>query len=347
MALSTEGLINEFLTFKASKISDTEKLIAKCEKRLAREPNERLKLCLLALKTFHADDDNQIFSHCCAIAVPIFKHLEETKGHWEFLDLHILTMIIGYLPTYQKTSKVVEEALKVLDDEAYATDFEYRAMRMALYSNLTLRLLRAKSHEVNVDMTAVTEAFTESYDYLMVQCKQYNSPYQYVYEIRKAVFENKQDKIQECLEMLLELGERKMYRTSKAEIAEFLATMSDSLQKPLSYILFGHQLSKRMKQNKMSLEDLAFLTDIEPNALQSYMRGDAGVSLERARKLANKLGITVDYFFGDDTKVLEDVDSFLLLIKAYTLSLSEEAKDTLAKLIKANIDILFPNANTY
>ncbi|MCL2841149.1 MAG: helix-turn-helix transcriptional regulator, partial [Defluviitaleaceae bacterium] len=289
MALSTEDLISEFLAFRASKISETERLIAKCERQLEKEPSDRLNLCILTLKTTHADDTNQSFNDCCAVAAPIFKHLKETKGDWDFLDLHIISLVIGYLHTFKKTIDIVKEALELLNDKAYADDYEYKKMRFTLHLNLTLRFLRARYMEANVDIPAVTKAFAKSYNYAIERCKRNNGAHQYVQEIRKAVFENEQDKIQECLEKLLERGERKMYRIAKAEIAEFLSAMSNDLRKPLSYILFGHQHKKRRLYNNMSLEDLSFLTDVEPTNLNAMERGDEGVSLERARRLANAL----------------------------------------------------------
>ncbi|MCL2840595.1 MAG: helix-turn-helix transcriptional regulator, partial [Defluviitaleaceae bacterium] len=289
MALSTEDLISEFLAFRARTISETERLIAKCERQLEKEPSDRLNLCILALKIIHADNTNQSFKDCCAVAAPIFKHLKETKGDWDFLDLHIISIVIGYLPTFEKTIDIVKEALELLNDKAYADDYEYKKLCFTLHLNLTLRLLRARYLEANVDIPAVTKAFAESYNYTIERCKRNKLPHQYRQEIRKAVFENKQDKIQACLEKLLKLGERKMYRMAKAEIAEFLAAMSKDLRKPLSYILFGHQHKKRRLQNNMSLEDLSFLTDVEPTNLNAMERGDEGVSLERARRLANAL----------------------------------------------------------
>ncbi|MCL2841824.1 MAG: helix-turn-helix domain-containing protein, partial [Defluviitaleaceae bacterium] len=79
---------------------------------------------------------------------------------------------------------------------------------------------------------------------------------------------------------------------------------------------------------------------VEPTNLNAMERGDEGVSLERARRLANALGVTLDYFFGDDTKILEEVDPFLQTIKACTSSLSKEAKNTIVKLIKVYVDSL-------
>ncbi|MCL2841610.1 MAG: helix-turn-helix domain-containing protein, partial [Defluviitaleaceae bacterium] len=86
---------------------------------------------------------------------------------------------------------------------------------------------------------------------------------------------------------------------------------------------------------------------VEPTNLNAMERGDEGVSLERARRLANALGVTLDYFFGDDTKVLEEVDPFLLVMKSYTSSLSQETKNAITQVVKIFIDNLQSSANTH
>jgi len=59
------------------------------------------------------------------------------------------------------------------------------------------------------------------------------------------------------------------------------------------------RLSALRKEKKISQQELAEKAGIHPNVLGRYERGEATPSVEMAAKLANALGISLDYLSGN------------------------------------------------
>ncbi len=59
------------------------------------------------------------------------------------------------------------------------------------------------------------------------------------------------------------------------------------------------RLSALRKDKKISQQELAEKAGIHPNVLGRYERGEATPSVEMASKLANALGVSLDYLVGN------------------------------------------------
>ncbi len=59
------------------------------------------------------------------------------------------------------------------------------------------------------------------------------------------------------------------------------------------------RLTALRKEKKMSQQELADMAGIHPNVLGRYERGEASPSIEMASKLANALGVSLDYLVGN------------------------------------------------
>jgi transcriptional regulator with XRE-family HTH domain len=62
---------------------------------------------------------------------------------------------------------------------------------------------------------------------------------------------------------------------------------------------FGEKITKLKKLKKMSQVELAEKTGISRDAISKYERGDVSPSLEYAKRIAEALGVSLDYLVSD------------------------------------------------
>ncbi|MCL2840612.1 MAG: helix-turn-helix domain-containing protein [Defluviitaleaceae bacterium] len=337
-----ESLINEYLALKKLENQNMDKLINNIEKCLAKKADDDLTMILYDLKTTKADNDDKSFEECCATAAPIFKYLESLV-EWKYLDFAVLASMIAFLPTFGSTMEFAEEAFALLNDEEYESQYEFRIVRAIMHHNLTHRLLRVKYHESNLSVEILNKAFKRSFDHIMAIAIRNKLPMQYVLQIRQGIFENKQELIKVGLEALAECGNRKLYRITKSDMAEYLAYMDETLDRPLEGILTGHQIRKRRIETDMLATDLADLMNIEPSALNAIERGEDSVSFNRLKNFAKILGVKLDYFTGDDDAIKENADPFLLAVNACTAKATEADKELMLNVLHSIMNTKYPD----
>lgn len=68
---------------------------------------------------------------------------------------------------------------------------------------------------------------------------------------------------------------------------------------------FGEKISKLKKAKKMSQIELANITNISRDAISKYERGDVSPSVEYAKRIAEALGVSLDYLVSDNEQ--EDI----------------------------------------
>jgi len=339
-------LVNEYFSAKSGDTKKADNFISSIETYLKKETDIELTLILHALKAQKADIDNKKFSECCTLALPIFEHLENTENDWGRIELHVLSVAITYHSDYNKTTELAREALDVLEDEEHIGNPEYRTMRTNIHSNLTLRMLRARYRDIDLnnptEVAKLEAAFKYSYNYVMDICVRKNIlAWQYILTARKGVFENKRELLEEGLSKLLKAGEKQKYKTTKDEVVEYLTHMKD-LSKDLANFLTGYQVRKRRKELNMAPTDLAFALDTDQNVITSIERGDGGVSRKRLRSLAKILKVEIGYFEGDDSKKTEDIDPFMASIEACMHSATNEDKENALKVLQLMMNMKYP-----
>jgi transcriptional regulator with XRE-family HTH domain len=72
------------------------------------------------------------------------------------------------------------------------------------------------------------------------------------------------------------------------------------------YMTFGEHVVLHRKQLKMSQDDLAKKVGTSAPIIGRYERNEIKPSIETAKKIADQLGVTVDYLIGGSTNMVMD-----------------------------------------
>ena len=98
----------------------------------------------------------------------------------------------------------------------------------------------------------------------------------------------------------------------------------------------GQKITKIRKEKKLSQVDVAYAVGVSRDAISKYERDDIVPSVENANKIAQVLGISLDYLVSkDDT--LEVVDTDMLNRMKEIQRLNTEDKNTIVTIIDAFI----------
>ncbi|MCL2840457.1 MAG: helix-turn-helix domain-containing protein [Defluviitaleaceae bacterium] len=337
-----EILIDEFLEYASLEEQKSDELIKRIEKYLVKSIDSELILALNVLNTLNADNNQQTFEECCAIAAPIFKQLEDTNP-WARVELHSISSVIGYIPSVKTTLEFFNEAKDLLTDEDESDNKQFRKNYLSLQYNLTYRLLRAKFIESDVDILKVDELFESCFEYVFSRAKKNNSPLQYVLQIRYGVYECDAEAAKDAMIELKKLGDRKIYKTTRDEIAEYLSYMRTPLAAPLSYISIGYQLRKERLEKDISTLHIAGGLGTDQSTVAAIERGDDGISIDRLQVLASLVGVDVGFFFGNKNAKIKDADPFLLSVIAATKHMTDEDKQHILDFIALHSKYKYPN----
>jgi len=305
-------------------------LIAKFEKHLAQEPDAELTLMLQSLKVCRAEHEGNDFLACCEVASPIFEHLTSCLN-WAYLELFVLNLIITAHPDFNKTLSLFQEALDLLNDEEYVNDAKYKKLNFSMHFNMTMRIIRAKYQESGVDISMLDGLFKRCHNHVKEVCVRKNLPHQHILKVRRGVYENDMEMVNDGLSDLYDVGDKKLYRTIKDEVAEYLSYMDDELGRKMTLYLLGHQLRKRRIQLKLNTMEFADLLDTDQTTINAIERGEDGVSLERLRRICKILQVSSDYFLGIE-RIYEREDLFLASMKARVYKATDEEKEKILKL---------------
>ena len=339
--ITKKSLISEYHEIKASESKVLEKLLKKIKNYLEDRDDDELMFISQHLEVEVAENECLGFNKCCELATPIFDKLLSSDDNWTFNELHILSTLFGYRKEYAKVYELFQEATDILADEEYADNPDYKATYNAMHYNLTLRTIRARYTEPDVNQAELEAAFERSYNQVMKICKAKDSPLQYVLHVRRGIFENDITKVEKGLFKLLDEGGKKLHKTTKDEIVEFLGYMSGEMSKPLADFLQGQRIRARRIELGMSPVDLAAALDTDQNTINAIERGGMSVSIERLRKLIKILDTTADYIIGVDDK-LRDSDMFTVKLKACMENSTEEDKEIVISVVDAFMSTKYP-----
>lgn len=98
----------------------------------------------------------------------------------------------------------------------------------------------------------------------------------------------------------------------------------------------GQKITKIRKEKKLSQVDVASFVGVSRDAISKYERDDIVPSVENAKKIAQILGVSLDYLVSEDDS-LEVVDIDMLNRMREIQRLSEDDKDTVIRIIDAFI----------
>ena len=290
-----EILLKDFLAFKFASSRDIDKLITRFERLIAtqRIPDDELILPMLATKTIKADNERQPVEECSRIAAPIFENLENAT-EWRYIPLCSLAMVIGHHASYNTAMERMQEALDVILDD-HSEDPKYMRLCTVFHINILVRMIRTKYLEPNIDMAALEKAFKRSYDYAMEVCVRNDAPLQYVLQARLGIFEGNVELVKTNLATLKELGEKKMYKTTKDELGDYIRFMGSKLDTPLQNFFSGYNARNERIRQKRRVSEVAAKLDMDDNVLNAIERGDGGMSIVTLKDLATTLNVSSDY----------------------------------------------------
>lgn len=86
---------------------------------------------------------------------------------------------------------------------------------------------------------------------------------------------------------------------------------------------FGKKIIETRKEKNMSQEDLAKALDATPTTIGRYERDEVKPSIEMAARIANALGVSLDYLVGNSQNVIKDKS----MLKRFNEILSINEKD--------------------
>ncbi|MCL2840552.1 MAG: helix-turn-helix domain-containing protein [Defluviitaleaceae bacterium] len=302
-----EDLIKRYMTLTGD-VAEISELITSYEEHLSESQDTELSLILSVLKAIKADNDNQGFETCCQEAAPIFEHFESTEKMSDS-DLHSLVGVIGYHPCYRKTLEIAAKAMKILDSEPYSNDNMYKNYRTALNLNLTLRLLRAKYLEPNIDEEELKATFDRCYTQAKEVFANTGMPKRQIIEVRKGVFENNPAHIREALSTLRKIEKKSVFRAVRDEIVEYLKFQTDRLGSGLTNFLSGYQIRLRREALGLTLELVASALGIEATILENIETGREATSWDNLRELCKVLHVNSDYIFFADDNAKKEISS--------------------------------------
>jgi len=298
-------------------------------------------MMLYAFQTLQADNSKQEFEKCCAIAAPGFQRLKHITA-FSYIDYRSLMMMIKYHPSMGETLGIYQKACDLLAYDKNVTEPEGKEIVYMLQYHLTLRLLRAKFIESDVDMPILDEMFKQFYAYTLKEAESNDSPMQYVLQIRQGIYEDKQDMIWDGMKRLHKAEEKKLTKVTRLEIGGYLAYMSKPLQTPLSHILIGHNIRKSRKASMMSVAELADALGTDSSSVAALERGFDAATLIKLRAIANICGVTVGDLVGENREKMSALDPYVLSIHALTNHITFEEKEFILDFIKSFVSQRYP-----
>ena len=340
-----ESLLNDFLSIKSSEPQKSKKLIERLKKYIKNKPDDDLTLILQSSLAHKADNDQRSFNDCCTVAAPIFGQLEKTPN-WGYLELFVLSSVIGQNSDFDKTFEFFQKAIDILSDKALANDKKHKSIYYMLHFNMTYRMLRARyfeiDHKDNAKVAKLEKAFMQSYSAVIEMCVSRGLPHQYVLEVRRGVFENNNESVNDGLAKLEKLDEKHWYKTTDDEILEFLPYMSEELSTGQSNRLIGQRARERRNEIKLFASDIARLMDMDENVLTSIERGATGMSIVRLRTLARVLHTKMGILLGDEKPRHEKPDEFLLAMDTCMAGTTDEDKAHIVEISYSIMDNKYP-----
>lgn len=98
----------------------------------------------------------------------------------------------------------------------------------------------------------------------------------------------------------------------------------------------GQKITQIRKEKKLSQVDVATAVGVSRDAISKYERDDIIPSVENAKKIAQTLGVSLDYLVSEDNNV-EVVDTEMLNRMREIQRLANDDKKTVTKIIDAFI----------
>ena len=298
---------------------------------------------LRILDTWREENSTNDFDACCRIAEPIFDRLLSGDVTWEYFDIRILAAVIDYAGTCVEVCNLAEKILVKLEDHSH--EERYPFIKLAVYMNSSLRLLRGKYFESEnlIPSEELEKLFSDCIEKALSAWEEMGLEVQKaLMQVRKGLFYRKSDLVNHGLYRLKELGEHELYRMTEADAEEYEYEFFKSIQ--ISKFQFsrivGANIRKKRKELGFTIAQVSEITDIGPSHLSIIEIGQKPATSYDLFKLGELFGVSTDWFFQgiENKRVLtDDRTEHLMALKELSDSFSKEQVEHLLRLAQGMV----------
>jgi len=297
-----------------------------------------LQLILCTYRVFMADNVENDHKKSLDAAAPAFEILQDRNLGW--FELRVLGGIIDHYSSYTKCYELMQEALDVLEDK-FSDYRNYDYNRFRFYFCLTLRLIRARYHDVG-DPADIKTKFDHCVKEAIALCQKHGwLTLRTVALTRQAIFYADSDKILECMAALKDTKDKEWIRTTNDEIVENFKNLKTNITPALKRYIIGVQIQKRRKELGLTTRQLADALDAGVGLINEYERGAKEPGVERLILLADILKVDFSYFYGspnaEETNATTDIATHKMV--HLMSNMSETEKEFVINIAKGYIKL--------
>ena len=256
---------------------------------------------------YESERNNNDFASLQKIIAPLLERLGNAES-LSFFDTRLLVQTVGYAQTYKQVQKLAKKALQSL--EQY--NGEKTHLKLVVHLNIAVRLLQMHYYDIE-DMDSYDDTLSEMFDEhvgkVSAICTQGDFPlYKAVMLIRKGLFEQDYDVIDENLTILRNSGNKAVWKMMQDEVNKYNAYAGNAISVEQFNRLVGHNLKKLRKLRGISVEDFAKMVGVTPPYIRLIERGMRGMLTHKMYKMANILNVKWEMFF-QDTSAVPSIES--------------------------------------
>jgi len=295
-------LLNELFALNNSDVGQIELVKIGLRNHLEVHGNDQqIKNALQIVEIWTSESQDNDFDTSCDLADPILQSLLKDESKWDINDIKTLAIVLDYAGTYVKVHELAEKLLNRLED--FRREERYDNIRLAIYTNVTLRLLRGKyfeSHDL-VPPKQLEEWFDEYIDKGLDLCVIINAQLEKaVFHIRKGLFHQDDDLISRGFYRLKELGEEEVFRILKDAANQFSFFEGIKMSKLQSDKIIGGNIRRIRTEAGMTMRELAGMTDLTIpyiSSVENGIRVPKGFGGFEINKVAVALNVPLEAIF--------------------------------------------------
>jgi len=271
------------------------------------------------------------------ISAPIFDRLSATE-EWDFYDIRLLTAVVGYNESYEKTYEFAEKALKKL--EKHSNEERYAIIKLSIHMNVVNRLLRAKYYDVDnlTPTNELEEWFSQYATATMAICDDGGfSIHKGALMVRSGLFHQDDKSVEKGLKLLEKIGADEVYRMMENDISEYNFLIGLKMSKRQFNRIIGSNIRKKRIEFGLTMEVLSKSMELSNAALGFMERGERGTTSFNLYKLADIFGVPMEYFYAgvnETTSLPSQREIRFKKLDGFTKHLTDSELDFLIQMAK-------------
>jgi len=265
---------------------------------------------------------------------------------WDFYDIKILATVVGYAETYQQMCKLIDKALKKLEEHRH--EAKYGSTKLCIYMNALHRLSRAKFFDIE-DLNdtkwlkKLEKVFVSYFDAIMAICEGDDfALHKTIAEVRKGIFFEKYEPVKEGLTSLTKAGHVEICRMLDDEFQEFSYFSTFRMNKKQYNAIVGANVKEERKARKIPVAVFAEMLGVTPYIIHMVEAGYRSVDVIRIRKIAKALNVCVDTLFVgiDRSVVIRAKSEKKLMMDKIEVMLKKLPNEDIAHLVRMTESLL-------